>query len=63
MTSKEDLLKVYGESSLKLAQLIKQGLQLEQDEQISLENHVLIVQLAILQAKHSALKKPAQARI
>jgi hypothetical protein len=56
MPAKKDVLTLYG-------QLLREGLQLEQDEQVSLENHVLIVQLAILQAKHSALKKPAQARI
>jgi len=63
MPANKDILRLYGQYSLKLAQLLKEGLQLEQDEQVSLENHVLIVQLAILQAKHSALKKPAQVRI
>jgi len=63
MPAKKDTLTLYGQYSIKLAHLLREGLQLEQDEQVSLENHVLIVQLAILQAKHSALKKPAQARI
>ncbi len=63
MPAKKDILTLYGQYSLKLAQLLKDGVQFDQDEQISLENHVLIVQLAILQAKHSARKKPAQARI
>ena len=63
MASKKDILKLYGQSSLKLAQLLKEGVPFDQDEQLSLENHVLIVQLAILQAKYSARKKPAQARL
>jgi hypothetical protein len=63
MPAKKDILRLYGQYSLKLAQLLKEGVQFDQDEQVSLENHVLIVQLAILQAKHSALRKPAQARI
>lgn len=63
MPAKKDILKLYGQYSIKLADLLKEGLELEQDEQVSLENHVLIVQLAILQAKHSARKKPAQSRI
>ena len=62
MASKKDILKVYGQYSLKLAQLFKEGVQFDQDEQLSLENHVLIVQLAILHAKHSARKKSAHAR-
>jgi len=59
MASKKDILKLYSQSSLKLAQLLKEGVQFDQDEQVSVENHVLIVQLAILQAKNSARKKSA----
>ena len=52
MPSKKDILNLYNRPSLKLAQLLKDGVQM------SVENHVLlIVQLAILQAKHSPLKK------
>ena len=63
MPAKKDILTLYGQYSIKVADLLREGLQLEHDEQISLENHVLIVQLAILQAKHGARKKAAQARI
>lgn len=63
MGSKKDILKLYAQSSLKLAQLFKEGVQFDQDEQISLENHVLIVQLAILQAKTSARKKSAHPKL
>ena len=62
MSAKKDILKQHGKSSLKLAQLLKDGVQLDPDEQISVENHVLIVQLAILQAKTSAHKKPAHGK-
>ena len=63
MAAKKDILKAYGQSSLKLAQLFKEGVQFDHDEQLSLENHVLIVQLAILQAKHSARKKSAHPKL
>ena len=63
MPAKKDILTLYGQYSLKLAQLLREGVPFDQEEQTSLENHVLIVQLALLQAKNSALKKPAQARI
>ena len=63
MASKKDILKLYSQSSLELAQLLKEGVQFDQDEQVSLENHVLIVQLAILQAKNSARKKSAHPKL
>jgi hypothetical protein len=63
MASKRDILKLYCQSSVKLVQLLKEGVQLDPDEQISLENHVLIVQLAIVHAKHHARKKPAPAKL
>ena len=63
MASKRDILKLYCQSSLKLVQLLKEGVQFDQDEQISMENHVLIVQLAIIQAKNSARKKSAHPKL
>lgn len=63
MAAKNDILKLYRQSSLKLVRLLKEGVQLDAHEQTSLENHVLIVQLAIVQAKNNALKPPASAKL
>jgi len=63
MPAKKDILTLYGQYSIRLAHLLREGLQLEQDEQVSLENHVLIVQLAIIQAKNSARKKSAHPKL
>ena len=61
MAAKQDILKQHGKSCLKLAQLLNDGVQFDPDEQTSVENHVLIVQLAILQAKQRTRKKPVPA--
>lgn len=59
LAAKNDMLTQHGKSCMKLAQLLTDGVQLDPDEQISLENHVLIVQRAILQTKNNALKHAA----
>jgi hypothetical protein len=63
MAAKKDILKQYGHYSLKLAQLLKDGVHLDPDEQTSVENQVLIVHLAIVQAKNHARKKTAPAKL
>jgi len=61
MTDKEVLLKTYAQTSVRLAQLLKEG-HFELGEQISIENHVLIVQLAITRLKYERPKKVEQAK-
>lgn len=61
MTDKEILLKTYAQTSVILAQLLKEG-HFELGEQISIENHLLIVQLAITRLKYQHPKKMAQAK-
>ena len=61
MTDKEALLKTYAQTSVKLAQLLKEG-HFELGEQISIENHVLIVQLAITRIKYERPNKADQAK-
>jgi hypothetical protein len=51
------ILKSYGEYSVKLAQLLRDGEKLHMDDQIFIENHLLIVQLAITALKHGKPKK------
>ena len=46
-----DTLKRFGEYSVKLAKLLKEGPRLDTDELIFIENHVLIVQLAMAMSK------------
>lgn len=61
MTDKEVLLKTYAQTSVRLAQLLKEG-HFEVGEQISIENHLLIVQLAITRLKYDRPKNTEQAR-
>lgn len=46
-----DTLKRFGEYSVKLAELLKEGQRLDTDELIFIENHLLIVQLAMAMSK------------
>jgi hypothetical protein len=52
-------LKRFGRYSVQLAQLLKEGTRLSADEQMFLENHLLIVQLALAMSKfHPRNKSP-----
>ena len=60
MGYKHDVLKRYGQYSVELAQQLKDGATLNTDELIYLENHLLIVQLALAMSKHVRPKKPVR---
>jgi hypothetical protein len=48
---KHHILKLYGQYSIELAQRLKQGPSINADEQMFIENHLLIVQLALAMSK------------
>ena len=57
VTKNKEILKLYGQYSLELAQHLKAGMTLNTEEQSLIENHLLIVQLAMLMSKQSQPKK------
>lgn len=57
MTDKDQILKSFGKSSLKVAELLKGTERLTPDERNYIENHVLIVQMAITSSKYSVAQK------
>ncbi|HEU4683753.1 MAG TPA: hypothetical protein VFS39_04555 [Nitrospira sp.] len=63
MDRKQQILKSYGQYSLQLAQLLKDGEKLTMDDQVFIENHLLIVQLAITALKHGKQSKPAPLKL
>ncbi|HEX6728221.1 MAG TPA: hypothetical protein VF078_12790 [Nitrospira sp.] len=62
MPNKSNILKVYGEASVALAQRLKDGATLNTEEQMFVENHLLIVQLALAMSKHIHSKRPVPVR-
>ena len=62
MDYKNEILKQYGQYSVELARQLKDGATLNTEEQIYLENHLLIVQLALAMSKHVRAKKPVPVR-
>ena len=61
MTKNKEILKLYGQYSVELAQQLKSGMTLNTEEQSLVENHLLIVQLAMLMTKQGESKKsPSQ---
>ncbi|HJT22383.1 MAG TPA: hypothetical protein VJ746_18065 [Nitrospira sp.] len=58
MPARNEIVNMYGEYSLKLANFLKQERKIGMDEFIFIENHLLIVQLAITQIKYSGQKPP-----
>lgn len=52
-----DMLKRFGAYSLKLAELLRAGARLDSDEMIFIENHLLIVQLALTMSKCSQKRR------
>ncbi|HEX6948581.1 MAG TPA: hypothetical protein VF127_03190 [Nitrospira sp.] len=62
MPNKSNILKVYGEASVALAQRLKEGATLNTEEQMFVENHLLIVQLALAMSKHIHSKRPVPVR-
>ena len=51
------VLKQFEDCSQKLAHLLKDGARFSQDEEVSIENHLLIVQLALAMSRYSSAKK------
>ena len=62
MSNKSNILKVYGEASVALAQRLKEGATLNTEEQMFVENHLLIVELALAMSKHIHSKRPVPVR-
>ena len=62
MPDKSNILKLYGQHSVILAQSLKEGTVLNADEQVFIENHLLIVQLALAMSKHVKSKRPVPVR-
>ena len=62
MPQKNDVLKRYGQYSIALAQRLKEGQQLTTEEQMFIENHLLIVQLALAMSKTSRSNRPVPVR-
>jgi hypothetical protein len=59
---KNDILKLFGRYSVELAQHLKDGATLNTEEQMFVENHLLIVQLALAMSKHAKPKRPVPVR-
>lgn len=57
-----DILKLYGRYSVELAKHLKEGTTLNLEEQVYLENHLLIVQLALAMSKHTRPKRSVPVR-
>ena len=61
MPNKNDILRLYGQYSVELARHLKETT-LNAEEQMYLENHLLVVQLALALSKHAMAKRPAPVR-
>ena len=62
MPQKNDILKLYGQYSVALAERLKEGQRLNNEEQMFIENHLLIVQLALAMSKTSQSNRPVPVR-
>jgi hypothetical protein len=61
MSDKKDVLRLYGKYSVELARHLREAA-LTAEEQMYLENHLLIVQLALAMSKHARPKGPIPVR-
>ncbi len=52
MPTSKQILRLYGQSSIELAHRLKEGAPLHTEERMFIENHLLIVQLALAMSKH-----------
>ncbi len=57
MARNNDILKRYGEYSVKVAELIKEGGRLNTDDEMTVENSVLIVQLAMAMSRYNRIRE------
>ena len=62
MPNKNDILKLYGQYSVALAQRLKEGATLDAEQRMFIENHLLIVQLALAMSKHPESRRPVPVR-
>jgi hypothetical protein len=62
MPNKNNILKLYGQYSVALAQRLKEGATLDAEQRMFIENHLLIVQLALAMAKHPESRRPVPVR-
>jgi hypothetical protein len=58
MQKVKDALGAFGQSSVRLAQLLKDGATLTPEEHLNIENNILIVQLALAVAKQTSARRP-----
>ncbi len=61
MSDKKDVLRLYGKYSVELARHLREAA-LNAEEQMYLENHLLIVQLALTLSKHVRPKRSVPVR-
>jgi hypothetical protein len=59
---KNEILRLYAHYSVELAQRLKEAAALDVEEQMFIENHLLIVQLALAMSTHSKSKRPVPVR-
>ena len=57
MARNNDILKRYGEYSVKVAELIKEGGRLNTEDEMTVENSVLIVQLAMAMSRYNRIRE------
>jgi len=62
VSNKSNILKQYGQSSVALAQRLKEGAPLNTDKHMFVENDLLIVQLALAMSTHVHTKRPVPVR-
>jgi hypothetical protein len=62
MQSRKDTLGLFGQHSVRLAQLLKEGACFSPEEHLFIENNLLVVQLALAVSKMSASRHTPSAR-
>jgi hypothetical protein len=62
MPNKNNILKLYGQYSVALAERLKEGATLDAEQRMYIENHLLIVQLALAMSKHPGPRRPVPVR-
>lgn len=60
MNEKDQILRSFGRCSMKLAEYLKSREKLNVDERTFIENHILIVQIAMTIAKYSGAQKSSK---
>lgn len=60
--TRRDTLQQYGRLSVQLAALLKEGSALSEEDRLSIENSLLIVQLALALPKQNSKRSPSSSR-